>query len=139
MELLGVPVSPSKLLRDNDINPSKNQLPEISPSNEISPSKMRRHKGEGSGSIHWQIITKNGRVKRSHFSNTAAFTSPLPTNQPEKTAIAGATNAHIGLHQVMHELRHGSVNEAKQLLARQIAGESQCADAAVVLQVPQEV
>ncbi len=37
---------------------------------------------------------------------------------------AGATNAHTGL-------RHGSVNEAKQLLARQIGGKSECADAAV--------
>jgi hypothetical protein len=36
-------------------------------------------------------------------------------------AINGATNAHTGLHQAIHELRHGSVNEAKQLLARQIA------------------
>jgi len=38
-----------------------------------------------------------------------------------QTAITGATNAHTGLHQAIHELRHGSVNEAKQLLARQIA------------------
>lgn len=42
-----------------------------------------------------------------------------------QTAIALATNAHTGLHQGLHqaiyELRHGSVNEAKQLLARQIA------------------
>jgi hypothetical protein len=30
-------------------------------------------------------------------------------------------NAHTGLHQAIHKLRHGSVNEAKQLLARQIA------------------
>ena len=38
-------------LGDKQINPSKNQVPEISPSNEISLSEMRRHKGEGSGSI----------------------------------------------------------------------------------------
>ncbi|MFW9263706.1 MULTISPECIES: hypothetical protein [unclassified Nostoc] len=31
----------------------------------------------------------------------------------------GATNAHSGLHQAIHKLRHGSVQEAKQLLARQ--------------------
>jgi hypothetical protein len=38
-----------------------------------------------------------------------------------QTAITGATNAHTGLHQAIHELRHGSVAEAKQLVARQIA------------------
>ncbi|AUB44295.1 hypothetical protein COO91_10518 (plasmid) [Nostoc flagelliforme CCNUN1] len=59
--LLGVECSPSKLLGDKQINPSNDQLPEISPSNDISPSKMRRHKGEGSGSIHWRVITKNGK------------------------------------------------------------------------------
>lgn len=48
-----------------------------------------------------------------------------------QTAINGATNAHTGLHQAIYELRHGSVNEAKQLLARQIAGESERADGAV--------
>lgn len=58
--LLGVEVSPSKLLGDNEINPSNEAL-EINPSNEISPSKTRRHKGEGSGSIHWRTITKNGK------------------------------------------------------------------------------
>ncbi|WP_375503964.1 hypothetical protein [uncultured Nostoc sp.] len=38
-----------------------------------------------------------------------------------QTAIALAANAHTGLHQALHELRHGSVTEAKQVLARQIA------------------
>ncbi|MEA5604867.1 hypothetical protein [Nostoc sp. UHCC 0252] len=33
----------------------------------------------------------------------------------------GATNAHSGLHQAIHKLRHGSVQEAKQLLACQNA------------------
>ncbi|MFN6567166.1 hypothetical protein [Dendronalium sp. ChiSLP03b] len=41
--------------------------------------------------------------------------------QALQTAINGAANAHTGLHQALHELRHGSVSEAKQLLARQIA------------------
>lgn len=50
-------------------------------------------------------------------------------------AYALATNAHTGLHQAIHELRHGSVTEAKQLLARQIAGESECADGAVRVRV----
>jgi hypothetical protein len=38
-----------------------------------------------------------------------------------QTAINGACNAHTGLHQAIYELRHGSVIEAKQILARQIA------------------
>jgi hypothetical protein len=53
LQLLGVAICPSKLLGDDGISPSKEAL-EIDPSNEISPSKMRRHKGEGSGSIHWR-------------------------------------------------------------------------------------
>jgi hypothetical protein len=85
LELLGVAVSPSKLLGDIEVNPSNLEVLgdieispsnlenspsnhispsndsgdiENSPSNEISPSKTRRHKGEGSGCIHWRIITK---------------------------------------------------------------------------------
>jgi hypothetical protein len=27
----------------------------------VNPSKIRRYKGEGRGSIHWRMITKNGR------------------------------------------------------------------------------
>jgi len=45
----------------------------------------------------------------------------MTDQQTLQTAINGAANAHTGLHQAIHELRHGSVNEAKQLLARQIA------------------
>ncbi|MBD2471705.1 hypothetical protein [Nostoc sp. FACHB-145] len=60
LRLLEVGVSPSKLLGDNEINPSNEAL-EINPSNDISPSKMRRNKGEGSGSIHWRTVTKNGK------------------------------------------------------------------------------
>ncbi|MCC5622102.1 hypothetical protein [Nostoc sp. CHAB 5715] len=44
-----------------------------------------------------------------------------------------AANAHPGLHQAVHELWHGSVNEAKQLLVRQIAGGSECVDSVVGL------
>ncbi|MEA5506939.1 hypothetical protein VB735_28355 [Halotia wernerae UHCC 0503] len=51
--------------------------------------------------------------------------------QTLQTAIAGATNAHTGLHQAIHELRHGSVNEAKQLVARQIAEKSERVDGVV--------
>jgi hypothetical protein len=93
LELLGVAVSPSKLLGDTEVSPSNNQVLgdieispsnlenspskvdfspsndlsnnsgdiENSPSNNISPSKTRRHKGEGSGSIHWRTITKGGK------------------------------------------------------------------------------
>ncbi|MCC5640416.1 hypothetical protein LC593_32230 [Nostoc sp. CHAB 5844] len=60
LRLLGVVVSPSKLLEDKQVNPSNEAL-EINPSNKISPSKTRRNKGEGSGSIHWRTITKNGK------------------------------------------------------------------------------
>jgi hypothetical protein len=35
--------------------------------------------------------------------------------QTLQTAINGAANAHTGLHQALHELRHGSVTEAKQI------------------------
>ena len=55
--------SPSNesIFGDTQISPSKNEeQPELSPSNK-SPSNMRRHKGEGSGSIHWKTITRNGK------------------------------------------------------------------------------
>lgn len=83
LELLGVVVSPSKLLGDIEISPSNLEnspskvdfSPSNDPSNnsgdiENSPSKVdfspsktrrRRHKGEGSGSIHWRTITKGGK------------------------------------------------------------------------------
>jgi len=38
-----------------------------------------------------------------------------------QTATNAASNAHTGLHRAVHELRHGSIIEAKQLLAQQIA------------------
>ncbi|MHC0068031.1 hypothetical protein ACWATR_34945 [Nostoc sp. UIC 10890] len=41
--------------------------------------------------------------------------------QTLQTAINGATNAYAGLHQAIYKLRHRSVNEAKQLLARKNA------------------
>jgi hypothetical protein len=70
--LLGVTVSPSNLLGDTEVNPNNLEVLgdiEISPSNlenspskvDFSPSKTRRHKGEGSGSIHWRTITKGGK------------------------------------------------------------------------------
>ncbi|MCC5603799.1 hypothetical protein [Nostoc favosum] len=67
--------------------------------------------------------------------NNLFFGSPL------QTAIAGATNTHTGLHQAIHELHHGLVNKAKQLLARQIAEKSECADGVVglVLQLQQGI
>lgn len=61
--LLGVTQSPSKnaLLGLISVSPSKGEEQgEISPSNK-SPSKTRRRKGYGSGSIHWKTITRNGK------------------------------------------------------------------------------
>ncbi len=37
--------------------------------------------------------------------------------QTLQTAINAASNAYTALHQAIHKLRHGSVYEAKQLLA----------------------
>jgi len=36
-------------------------------------------------------------------------------------AINGACNVHTEIHRAIYELRHGSVEEAKRVLARQIA------------------
>jgi len=41
--------------------------------------------------------------------------------QTLQIAVNGAKNAHTGLHRAIYELRHGSIVEAKQILARQIA------------------
>jgi hypothetical protein len=38
-----------------------------------------------------------------------------------QTAIAATSNAHTGLHQALSCLKQGSTNEAKGILARQIA------------------
>jgi phage N-6-adenine-methyltransferase len=85
LKLLGVESSQHKLLGDIENSPSNDDIldqllgdkkvdklesientrfvdsPSNSPSNDISPSKMRRDKGEGSGTIHWRTITKNGK------------------------------------------------------------------------------
>lgn len=68
LELLGVRTSSQKLLGDKKLNEAESietsrlvDSPSNSPSNYISPSKMRRDKGEGSGTIHWRTITKNGK------------------------------------------------------------------------------
>jgi hypothetical protein len=63
LTLLGVVPSPSKntLLGDIENNPSKDvEQPEIPPSKN-NPSKTRRHKGLGSGSIQWKTITLHGK------------------------------------------------------------------------------
>jgi phage N-6-adenine-methyltransferase len=62
--LLEVLTSSSLLLGDTKPGFSDGELLgdiENSPSNSISPSKRRRRKGQGSGSIHWRTITKNGK------------------------------------------------------------------------------
>lgn len=49
------------LLGDIDKSPSKDGVQSnISPSNN-SPSKNRRQKGEGNGSINWRTLTRNGK------------------------------------------------------------------------------
>ena len=52
---------------------------------------------------------------RFHLSSGVDMTQIL------QAAIIGTCNAHTGLHQAIEHLNNGSVNEAKQLLARQIA------------------
>jgi hypothetical protein len=52
---------PEKLLGDKNKSPGKDvKQSNISPSNN-SPSKTRRRKGEGNGSIHWRTITRNDK------------------------------------------------------------------------------
>lgn len=64
--LLGVVPSPSKNRRHKETLPSKNnpsndvEQSQITPSKD-SPSKTRRHKGLGSGSIQWKTITLHGK------------------------------------------------------------------------------
>jgi hypothetical protein len=41
--------------------------------------------------------------------------------QTLETAISAASSAHTDLHRAIYQLRHGSVEEAKRLLARQVA------------------
>lgn len=47
--------------------------------------------------------------------------SKQPDLQVVQSAIAAASNAHTGIHQAISELKHGSVEQGKQLLAKQIA------------------
>jgi phage N-6-adenine-methyltransferase len=68
LELLGVGISSQKLLGDKNLDKPKTietstfgDNPSNNPSNYISPSKNRRDRGEGSGTIHWRTITKNGK------------------------------------------------------------------------------
>ncbi|BDA76374.1 hypothetical protein CAL7716_105400 (plasmid) [Calothrix sp. PCC 7716] len=50
---------------DINISPRKIEVPEFlgdnSDTTNISPRKRRRHKGDGSGSIHWRTVTKKGK------------------------------------------------------------------------------
>ncbi len=56
-----------KFLGDNsdiNISPRKIEAPQFLGDNSdtnISPRKRRRHKGDGSGSIHWRTVTKKGK------------------------------------------------------------------------------
>lgn len=60
---MGVVPSPSKntLLGDIKNSPSNDVKQSEIPSSKNSPSKTRRHKGLGSGSIQWKIITLHGK------------------------------------------------------------------------------
>jgi hypothetical protein len=53
-EELGVAPGKCKLLGDIQLSPSKDE--ELG-----TPNKKRRHKGEGSGSIYWRVVRKNGK------------------------------------------------------------------------------
>ncbi|MEH1870035.1 hypothetical protein [Nostoc sp.] len=61
--LLGVLPSPSKntLLGDIENSPSNDVEQSEIPPSKNSPSKTRRHKGLGSGSIQWKTITLHGK------------------------------------------------------------------------------
>ncbi|MCC5604672.1 hypothetical protein [Nostoc favosum] len=61
--LLGVVPSPSKntLLGDMENSPSNDVKQSEIPPSKNSPSKTRRHKGLGSGSIQWKTITLHGK------------------------------------------------------------------------------
>jgi len=45
----------------------------------------------------------------------------MTDQQTLQAAINAASNTHTGFHRAIYELRHGSIIEAKQLLAQQIA------------------
>ncbi|WP_414517155.1 hypothetical protein [Nostoc sp. PCC 9305] len=63
LTLLGVVPSPSKntLLGDIENSPSNDVEQSEIPPSKNNPSKSRRHKGLGSGSIQWKTITLHGK------------------------------------------------------------------------------
>ncbi|MDJ0571529.1 MAG: hypothetical protein QNJ53_21115 [Pleurocapsa sp. MO_192.B19] len=56
----------SKLFVYPDFSKSVGQI-EKNPSKISTPSKTRRRKGEGNGSIHWRTVTRNGKSYRQAY------------------------------------------------------------------------
>jgi len=62
----GEEVSISKLFVYPDFSQSVGQI-EKNPSKISTPSKTRRRKGEGNGSIHWRTVIRNGKEYRQAY------------------------------------------------------------------------
>ena len=59
-------ITVSKLFVYPDFSKSVGQI-EKNPSKISTPSKTRRRKGEGNGSIHWRTVTRNGKEYRQAY------------------------------------------------------------------------
>jgi hypothetical protein len=62
----GEEISISKLFVYPDFSETVGQI-EKNPSKISTPSKTRRRKGEGNGSIHWRTVTRNGKEYRQAY------------------------------------------------------------------------
>jgi len=66
VEVDGEEISISKLFVYPDFSETVGQI-EKNPSKISTPSKTRRRKGEGNGSIHWRTVTRNGKEYRQAY------------------------------------------------------------------------
>jgi hypothetical protein len=66
VEVDGKTISVSKLFVYPDFSETVGQI-EKNPSKISTPSKTRRRKGEGNGSIHWRTVTRNGKEYRQVY------------------------------------------------------------------------
>jgi hypothetical protein len=66
VEVDGKEISISKLFVYPDFSKTVGQI-EKNPSKISTPSKTRRRKGEGNGSIHWRTVTRNGKEYRQAY------------------------------------------------------------------------
>jgi hypothetical protein len=66
VEVDGKTITVSKLFVYPDFSKSIGQI-EKNPSKISTPSKTRRRKGEGNGSIHWRTVTRNGKEYRQAY------------------------------------------------------------------------